>query len=154
MRITIVAAVLAAILGLGTSGAQQKITPFIFTCVVFDQKQARTVLKGQIEAQQFKKWFKEDYPVEGERIEPPADAIAFGCLVVTDGEEILVMPLYKWGKAKQLHFACQLHEIGRAPMFSVVTDSEEALVQKMKAALAKMEKAEPEPERDGLKPAR
>jgi len=111
-----------------------------FTCVVFDQKEARTVLKGQIEAQQFKKWFKEDYAVAGERIEPPADAVAFGCLVVTDGEELFVMPLCKWGTTKQQHFACQLHEIGRAPMFSVVTDSEEALIQKMKAALEKMGK--------------
>ena len=154
IRITLVAVVLAAVLGIHATAAQPKTAPFNFMCVVFDHKEARTVLIGQIEAQQFQKWFKENYPVGGERIEPPADAIAFGCFVVTDGRETVVMPLYKWGNAKQMHFACQLHEFGRAPMFSVVTESEESLIQKMKMELAKLEKAEPEPERDGLKPAR
>ncbi len=113
--------------------------PFKCSCVVFDHKENPAVFRGIIDAELFKKWFKEDYAVSGERVETPKDASSFGTLVLTDGNEIFVMPLYTWGNADDRHFACQSHAIGHAPLFSVLADTQKDFIDKMKAELGKKE---------------
>ena len=54
------------------------------------------IFRGQISAEQYKKWFKSDYPGLGERIEIPKDATFFGTLVLTNGNEVIVLPFYEW----------------------------------------------------------
>ena len=115
---------------------------FKFAAIVFDHAGNRAIFEGRITAQQFQKWFKKNYAVEGERIETPRDATAFGTLVLTDGDEVLVMPFYKWGGDKQEYFACQSHAIGEAPMFRVLERSEESFLKSMKSTLGGIEKDE------------
>ena len=116
---------------------------FKFAAIVFDHAGNRAIFEGLITAQQFQKWFKKNYAVEGERIETPRDATAFGTLVLTDGDEVLVMPFYKWGGDKQEYFACQSHAIGEVPpMFRVLERSEESFLKSMKSTLGGIEKDE------------
>lgn len=125
---------------------------FKFTGVIFDHQQNRVICEGRIAPQQFQKWFRQNYTVEGERVETPQDATAFGALVLTDGDEILVMPLYTWGVERLRYFACQSHEIGKAPMFSVVEQSQKAFLDRMKLELGKLQEAEPVAPANGASP--
>ncbi len=129
-------------------------TPFKYAVVVFDHQANRVVCEGRISARQFQKWFKEDYAVAGERIETPKDATACGALTLSDGNEILVMPLYRWGSGKVRQFACQSHEIGRAPMFSVVEEAEPVFFQTIRNRLVELSKAEPRVPATGVSPRR
>src|SRR5574340_997711 len=109
---------------------------FKFKGVLFGHPDNRVICEGRIPAGQFQKWFKKDYPVGGERVETPKDAAAIGALVLTDGEEVLIMPLYRWGSGRDTHFACQSAGVGRAPMFSVVEQPQETFFQVIKRKLA------------------
>ena len=134
---------IAAVLALGASGEQAEKKQFKFACILFDRKENQAVFQGHMNTHQFRKWFREDYAVAGERFETPKEATAFGALVLTDGDEILVMPLYTWGNRKQKYYACQSHTIGAAPMFRVLEKSKKRFLDKMKAELGKLQKAEP-----------
>jgi len=116
---------------------------FEYSCVDFDHKQNQIVAKGRISREQFVQWFKKDYGVKGERVETPAHATAFGVLVLTDGVETLVMPLYTWELKKQNYFACQSHRIGRAPRFRVFEKSRKLFFDQMKLEFAKLSKTKP-----------
>ena len=118
-----------------------------FACVVFDKEGHRTELEGDISHPQFIKWFKKDYRVGGERVETPAEATAFGVLALTDGEEILVMPLYKWGKGNRKLFSCQSIAIGKAPMFNVVAESQKELLSTMKSRFGELSMTSEKPRR-------
>ncbi len=110
-------------------------------CILFDgNKGHQTVFEGRIPQAQFVKWFKEDYRVGGERVETPPDATVIGALVLTDGEEILVMPMHSWSIRGFTSFACQSIAIGKAPMFSVLEESKKQFLATMKARLRKLSK--------------
>ena len=109
-----------------------------FACVLFDHKQDQVVLEGQISTDKFQKWFKQDYAVEGERLETPSSASVFGALVLTNGEEILVMPLCSWGTDQDRYFACQSNAIGKAPMFCVLEQSQKDFLAALKSQLGKL----------------
>jgi hypothetical protein len=129
--------ILASLFASEAIGDQSEKRPFHYSCVIFDRKDNQTVFKGVLDMQRFQKWFKEDYGVGGERVETPKDATVFGVLVLTDGEETLVMPLYTWGNDKGRYFACQSHTIGRAPMFGVLADTQKNLIDRMKSELSR-----------------
>jgi hypothetical protein len=113
--------------------------PVTYQVVTFGTNDPQTAYRGRMTADQFRKWFKSDYPVGGERVEVPGDATPFGALVLTSGDEVIVLPLYTWQGEKARHFACQGFKIGRAPMFSVWERSEEAFLRLMKERLAALE---------------
>jgi len=150
-----VTALLVTVLSVvGAPAKQPDGKPFTFTCVLFDHKDNQEVLRGHVDPKHFKVWFKEDYDLGGDMgPEIPQNATAFGALVLTDGNDILVMPLYTWKKDKQQFFACRGHEVGRAPMFCVIAKSREAFFQSMKARLKEIGKAEQSPPGDVLKAA-
>jgi hypothetical protein len=106
-----------------------------YEAITIRQNQVQIMFEGHINDATFRKWFKTDYGVTGERVEIPKEATVFGALVLPDGEGFLVMPIYNWGSDKSKYFRCQGFEIGRAPMFSVSDDSEKVFFQKMKAKL-------------------
>ncbi len=112
-----------------------------YACILFDGKQGnKTVVEGRIPRAQFVKWFKEDYHVGGERVETPSDAKVIGALVLTDGDEILVMPMHSWSIRGFTSFACQSIEIGNAPMFSVLEESKKQFLATMQTRLKQLSK--------------
>ena len=127
---------------------------FKYVVVVFDHEANRVICEGRISARQFQKWFKRDYAVGGEQVEVPQNATALGALILSDGDEILVMPLYRWGSETVKYFACQSHTIGRAPMFHVLKKSEEEFFRAVKSALAELSRAEPSDPARGALPRR
>ena len=122
-------------------GAEEKkpAKPFTYQVITFVKNDPQTVCQGRMTADQFRKWFKSDYSVAGERVEIPGDATPFGALVLTGGDELIVLPLYTWQGEKVRHFACQGFKFGRAPSFSVWERSEEAFLRSMKERLAALE---------------
>ena len=144
-RIRILVGVGVILVGIWVVGAfaeQPESKLFKLSCVLFDHKDNQTVLTGHVAATKFEKWFKRDYGVRGERIETPKNATVFGALVLTDGSDIRVMPCYTWRAGQLTYFACQSHEIGHAPMFTVIETSQKAFVKSMKARLNDIGKAE------------
>ena len=107
-----------------------------YFCVIFDHTNNEVVFQGAMNEKRFQLFFKKRYPTAGTRFETPADAMAFGALVLTDGEEILVMPLYTWTSGHDTHFACQSYQFGEPPMFSVQTETRRELIERMKIELA------------------
>ena len=122
-------------------------THFKYSVVVFDHEANRVICEGLITAEKFKEWFKSDFLVSGERIETPKDAIAFGSLILTDGNEVLSMPLYRWSSQKVSFFTCASHAIGKAPKFYVVEQTEEKFYDTIKARLRRSKKPN-KPRRD------
>jgi hypothetical protein len=116
-----------------------EVKPVTYQVVTFGTNDPQTACRGRMTADQFRKWFKSDYPVAGERVEIPRDATPFGALVLTGSDEIIVLPLYTWQSEKARHFACQGVKLGRAPMFSVWERSEEAFLRSMKDRLGALE---------------
>src|SRR5262245_5640000 len=116
-----------------------EVKPVTYQVVTFGTNDPQTACRGRMTADQFHKWFKSDYPVGGERVEIPRDATPFGALVLTAGDEVMVLPLYTWQGEKARHFACQGFKLGTAPMFSVWKRSEEAFLRSMKERLAALE---------------
>jgi hypothetical protein len=110
--------------------------------VLFDHKDNNSFFSGKITEQQYHAWFKQDYPVLGERIETPQNATSFGTLIATDGEEILVMPFFKWGSESSSYFACQSQGIGRAPKFTVLQPSEKEFLKIFSAKLNEIAQTE------------
>jgi hypothetical protein len=116
------------------AGAGQK--QVRYEAVTMKQNQPQSVFRGHINAAQYKKWFKSDYGVGGERVEIPKGATLFGALVLTDGAEITVVPFYHWGKdGDTREFRCQGFQLGRAPMFSASGATERAFFEDMKKRL-------------------
>ena len=146
--ITIIAVVLLTGVVVGAVAKQSEGKPFKLSCVLFDHRDNQIVLTGHVRAGKLQGWFKSDYAVGGERVETPKNATAFGALVVTDGDDILTMPCYTWNVEQLTYFACQSHQIGHAPMFTVIETSEEAFVMSMKKRLNEIGEAEQTPERD------
>ena len=132
--------VLVAILELACAGAPAE-RQFKFSAFMFQRGRGRAICEGRISAQTYQKWFKKDYLAAGERIEVPKDAAAFGVLILTDGEEILGMPFYRWKAGEENYFACQGAVLGQAPMFSVIEQTEDAFSRALKQKLAELEKA-------------
>ena len=112
--------------------------PVRYAGILFDHKSNEVKCEGRISREQFRKWFKEDYDVGGERIETPQDAVSFGVLVLTDGDEIVTMPFYRWGGPKDSYFACQSAEIGKAPMFSVLERTEADFIASARRNLSEL----------------
>jgi hypothetical protein len=112
---------------------------FKYAAIAFDHNNTQVVLQGRISHRRFQEWFKTDYPVAGERIEIPNSATSFGALVLTDGNEILVMPFYMWGDERSRQFCCQGREFGKAPKFSVGERSEKSFFESMKRRLKSLE---------------
>ncbi|MDB2687179.1 hypothetical protein N9Y42_08195 [Mariniblastus sp.] len=95
-----------------------------FTCVIFDGPASVQKFAGLVSSEKFTKWFEDDYNVGGQRIETPSSATAIGALVLTRKDKLLVMPICTWIiEPGHTYFACQSEAIGRAPMFSVCTES-------------------------------
>jgi uncharacterized membrane protein len=136
--LAVLAAVSTGSLADHSAGAQEA-KPFTYQVVTFVKNDPQTTCRGQMTADQCRKWFKSDYPVAGERVEIPGDATPFGALVLTGGDEVIVLPLYTWQGEKVRHFACQGFKIGRAPRFSVREPSEELFLRSMKERLAALE---------------
>jgi hypothetical protein len=80
--------------------------------------------------------FKQDYSMAGKRnLSTASYAIPFGALVLTDGSEIVTMPLYKWQFQKKWFYACQGDGIGKAPWFNVVEDNQKKFFKEMSLRL-------------------
>ena len=103
-----------------TSGAEQasaKDTPgsqpthvhdVKFTAVVFAGPGNRVICEGRMTSEQFENWFKKDPKgMDGKRGGTPQNAVAFGALVLTDGEGIFIMPFYRSGDEKVKYYVCQ-----------------------------------------------
>lgn len=96
-----------------------------FKLVVFAGAATETIAAGEITRSEYERWFTKDYAVGGERVETPKSASSIGALIVVDGNQTLVMPLCTWQiESVHTYFACQSEAIGRAPMFSICTESE------------------------------
>jgi len=126
----------------------------MYAAITFDHNNSQTVFQGRMSRKHFQEWFRTDYPVAGERVEIPDEATSFGALVLTDGDEILVMPFYRWGGEKSVQFACHGHDLGRAPKFAVLEQSEKTFVESMKKAIGKIGIAEPNAPANGASPRR
>jgi hypothetical protein len=103
--------------------------------ITVKQNQPNVAFRGHLSAERFQEWFKSDYGAGGERIEIPKNATLLGTLVITDGDEILMMPFYTWGDGNHKHFSCQGFTFGKAPAFSVAADTETEFLQRMKKRL-------------------
>jgi hypothetical protein len=125
--------------GAGISAKKPDQKTIRYEAITIKGNQPETVFQGNISPEQFQKWFKSDYVVGGERIEVPKDATLFGTLVLTDGQQILVMPFYTWGDEKHKDYRCQGFEVGKAPAFAVSGQSEKVFLQSMKKRLETLE---------------
>jgi hypothetical protein len=103
------------------------------------QNHRRSLFRGHTSAALYQKWFKSDYDVTGKRVEIPEGATLFGALVLTDGEEVEVLPFYMWGDANDRACRCQGFKFGRAPMFSASGDSEKAFFEDIEKRLREMD---------------
>jgi hypothetical protein len=108
---------------------------FRYEAIVIHHNQPRVEFRGQLSAEQIRKWFKSAYTVRGERIEIPKDAQIWGALVLTDGFEIQVMPFYHWANDNASLYCCQGFEFGKAPAFCTFEQSEKAFLKSMRARL-------------------
>jgi len=124
--------------GHGISG-ESDANRFKYAAMTFDHNNTQVVFQGRMSRRHFQEWFKADYPVGGERVEIPKDATSFGALVLTDGDEILLMPFYTWGDERSAQFACHGREFGRAPKFAVLEQSEKSFLDSMKRRLESLE---------------
>jgi hypothetical protein len=106
-----------------------------YSIVTFDHNKTEARLQGEISRQHFQDWFKTDYPVAGERVEIPAEAKVFGALILMDGGDLLVMPLYSWGNGQNSLFKCQSPKIGQAPKFVVFERTQEDFMKSIKKRL-------------------
>lgn len=112
--------------------------PFKYAAILFDHKSNEVKCAGRVSTEQFSKWFKRDYGVGGERIETPQDAVPFGVLILTDGDEIMTMPFYRWDGPKDGYFACQSASIGKAPMFTVLERTEADFISSVRRKLSEL----------------
>lgn len=116
---------------------QTKNKNYKYQCVIFDHKNNQVVLQGHLNAASFQEMFKQGYSVGGERMETPIDATPFGALVLTNGSEIMTMPLYKWSHQGSWKYFCQSRSIGTPPRFSVFGDSQQKFFKQMSLELNK-----------------
>lgn len=119
--------VLVAVLLLVSAGPAKQ---YRFTCILFEHGADSVVKQGVISEARFQEWFKRGYSVGGERVETPPNATVIGVLVLTDGNEVLVMRMSTWNNG--LNYACQSKEIGKAPKFRATGDSKDAFVANLK----------------------
>lgn len=118
------------------SEIRNKSRDYKYQCVVFDHKANQVILRGHLNAASFQQMFKQDYSMTGKRnIETPTYATPFGALVLTDGSEIVTMPLYKWQRQKKWLYACQGYRTGKAPAFSVLEDGQQKFFKQMSLQL-------------------
>lgn len=98
-----------------------------FNCVIFNGPTSVQKFDGEVSSRIFTKWFQEDYAVFGERIETPLSATSIGALILTNENNLLVMPICTWTiESGHTYFACQSDAIGKAPMLCVCTESNTA----------------------------
>jgi hypothetical protein len=114
-----------------------------YACTLFDHKGDQTLCQGSISAQAFKEWFKDSYPVAGERLETPATATPCGALALSNGTEVFIMPLYQWKTGTPTHYACQSQSIGTPPKFRTLADSLPDFTAKITAQLKSLETPDP-----------
>jgi hypothetical protein len=136
MTIILVAALVCA----GELTPQAQKGQFIFSCVVFGNTNNQEIFKGAMDAAQFRELFEvRKYGMGGGgRLLTPPDAIAFGALTLTDGQTILVVPLFTWKETgRGTFFASQFFKNGEASMFSVsaIEQTQNGLIQKMRELL-------------------
>ena len=106
-----------------------------YACILFDQK-GQVAFEGVLNPKQFQKWFKVSCGFGGYRLEPPKESTIFGSLVLTDGGEILAMPLYTWTNGKLEYYCCQLYEVGAPPRFLVMAKTRQGFLEEMKKQLS------------------
>ena len=126
---------LLMMLCLGTAGEVKVEKHIKYACILFDQK-GQIAFEGAINLKQFHEWFKKGYPILGWRPEIPKGATIFGALVLTDGEEITVMPLYVWMTGKFEHYCCQSYKCGLPPKFGILADTRQGFLEEMKKQLS------------------
>jgi hypothetical protein len=112
---------------------------FSYEAIAIKQNQPRVIFRGHITAKQFQKWFKSNFAVIGARVEIPKDAMLWGTLVLTNGQEILVLPFYQWNNQTRSVYCCQGFEFGKAPMFRTLEKSEESFLRSMKRQLENLD---------------
>lgn len=81
---------------------------FKYVCVVFDQDGDKVAFKGSVDEERFQILFKDCCLANYERVKIPKDAVIFGVFAITNGGEILIMPLYTWRQGKYDYCACRV----------------------------------------------
>ncbi len=80
---------------------------FLFGQKLFDQK-GQIAFEGALNAKQFYTWFKPRLTFSsGPIFVLPNDAAIFGALILTNGEERIAIPLYRWMDGKTEVFSCR-----------------------------------------------
>ncbi len=68
---------------------------FKYVCVIFEKGVDRIAFKGGMDTEKFQMLFKDHGLANYSKDVIPKDAIVFGVFAISDGNEILIMPLYK-----------------------------------------------------------
>jgi hypothetical protein len=100
-------------------------------CMLYPKTQ---IIEGALDKEEFASRFMKDYILGGERASPPAGSMVDGMLVVTDGRIVVSLPIVSWDAAngKKVYLCQGTSDPGRAPEFSAVAETREALIKKIK----------------------
>lgn len=109
---------------------------FKYVCVVFENGADRVYFKGEMDTERFQILFKDHGLANYSKNVIPKDAIVFGVFAISDGNEILIMPLYKWAKRRSAYCACQIKPKGKDSIYSFMTQaSQNVFLKTLKSRL-------------------
>jgi len=112
LPVTLLMLCVSVVSGIGATEKQ-----FKYVCVVFEKTGDKVTFKGSMDAERFQILFKDCCLANYRKFEIPKDAVVFGVFAITDGDEILVMPLYVWTKRRATFCACRLQPIGKDSLY-------------------------------------
>jgi hypothetical protein len=103
---------------------------FKYVCVIFEKGVDRIAFKGKMDTERFQILFKDHGLANYSKNVIPKDATVFGVFAISDSNEILIMPLYKWAKRRSDYCACQIKPKGKDSIYSFMTYASQNLFLK------------------------
>lgn len=99
------------------SGTEFTKKQFKYVCVVFEKGVDKVAFKGGMDTERFQILFKDHGLANYSKNVIPKDAIVFGVFAISDGNEMLIMPLYEWTKRRSTYCACQIKPMGTNSLY-------------------------------------
>lgn len=110
------------------SGLTEK--QFKYVCVVFEKGVDRVAFKGGMDTERFQILFKDHGLANYRKNIIPKDAVVFGVFAISDGNEILIMPLYEWTKRRSTYCACQIKPMGKDSIYGFMSKGNQTVFLK------------------------
>ena len=103
---------------------------FKYVCVVFEKGVDKVAFNGGMDTEKFQILFKDHGLANYRKNVIPKDAIVFGVFAISNGNKILIMPLYKWTKRRSAYCACQIKPTGKDSIYCFMSKGNQTVFLK------------------------